>query len=615
MRTPRRLCTRLAAGSLALAAVIAAHPAAAAPLPAPGTPDSHAAYVSRLNADHRRAADELLARYDAYLAAHPDDAIAAVERCRFLGAALFDPEREENPLQEQWEACLEELPERFPNAPAVTLYRLQDGPGFETARREAETLLAGELPTWSPQQVAALHALIVESTAFDKAEPDATVLTHGEAAMLLDPSLDYSHAIAQRLQRRDPARARALLGAHIDSDDDPYSLTSKVALLIALDDFPTAQRALQRQEALSGRPADPMQKGALLEGLGDLEAARAQYDEAEQAPYRRADARRKRLALDLRRADAGAAIASYESLRDLGYQYDPLLLSRLQVAHHFPSAPWQLRDVFGALSLAALLGGCALLPLAWILPLHYVELRRRARFAPAVATGGEWRLGHAWYAAAVMIAVQIGAGLVFSDVDGLMRTMRGEPGAAVADPPAASMAGMLLWGTALTAVGLLPLAWRTRWAWRGHWSVLRTLLLPVLTVVAVKLGFILYRVAAPGEPRPGQWLEDAVQQVGVDFGTPALLLTAVFVGPFVEELIFRGALLGSTARTLPFWVANLFQAVLFALVHAIPALIPYYLLFGLALGWLQRRSGGLLAPYVAHLVNNLFAVVILVARS
>lgn len=83
--------------------------------------------------------------------------------------------------------------------------------------------------------------------------------------------------------------------------------------------------------------------------------------------------------------------------------------------------------------------------------------------------------------------------------------------------------------------------------------------------------------------------------------------------PFVEELVFRGAvlrvLLGAFSRH---WVAIAISAAIFALVHANPAQMPHAFLVGLLLGWMYYRTGSILPGVVVHWVNNTVAYAIYV---
>jgi len=89
---------------------------------------------------------------------------------------------------------------------------------------------------------------------------------------------------------------------------------------------------------------------------------------------------------------------------------------------------------------------------------------------------------------------------------------------------------------------------------------------------------------------------------------PALYAWAAVLAPVVEELYFRGRLLEAFGASLgPGW-AGVITSVAFAAIHGIPAFLPAYLVFAAVLLFLRRRTGGLTAPIVAHMINNAFAL-------
>ena len=98
-------------------------------------------------------------------------------------------------------------------------------------------------------------------------------------------------------------------------------------------------------------------------------------------------------------------------------------------------------------------------------------------------------------------------------------------------------------------------------------------------------------------------------------------VTAVLYAPLVEEITFRGAIMGALETRLPFAMANFVTGVLFLLVH-----IPgwYFegvftlgftyaagsalaiLLLGWLLGYVAHRSKSVAAAAFTHTLNNLF---------
>ncbi len=84
----------------------------------------------------------------------------------------------------------------------------------------------------------------------------------------------------------------------------------------------------------------------------------------------------------------------------------------------------------------------------------------------------------------------------------------------------------------------------------------------------------------------------------------ALIAWAAVLAPLVEEMYFRGRLLDALASKLgPGW-SGAATSLAFAVIHWVPEFFPAYLVFAFALLVLRRRTGGLAAPVLAHMINN-----------
>ncbi len=107
-------------------------------------------------------------------------------------------------------------------------------------------------------------------------------------------------------------------------------------------------------------------------------------------------------------------------------------------------------------------------------------------------------------------------------------------------------------------------------------------------------------------------------QAGADtitrvFGTSAggLVLAAVMlvvVGPFVEECVFRGALLRGLEARIGAWPAIVVQAVLFAAFHRSWWLLLPMTVLGIALGWLAHERRSLWPAIALHAAYNSLTV-------
>lgn len=107
----------------------------------------------------------------------------------------------------------------------------------------------------------------------------------------------------------------------------------------------------------------------------------------------------------------------------------------------------------------------------------------------------------------------------------------------------------------------------------------------------------------------------ALMQQARDQYPVLLVIFAVGLAPFYEELLFRRVLFGRLAAAGLVVPGIVLSSVLFALSHEIPglsghgwgAMLQLWLIYG-AMGavfaWLYQRTGTLLAPMVAHAINN-----------
>ncbi|WP_178130305.1 CPBP family intramembrane glutamic endopeptidase [Reyranella sp. CPCC 100927] len=88
----------------------------------------------------------------------------------------------------------------------------------------------------------------------------------------------------------------------------------------------------------------------------------------------------------------------------------------------------------------------------------------------------------------------------------------------------------------------------------------------------------------------------------------AATLTIGLLGPFAEELLFRGLIYGYVDGRFGARAAWATSSILFAAAHAEPAHIALVLPIGILLGWVRLRSGSLWPCVLAHVINNTLVV-------
>lgn len=88
----------------------------------------------------------------------------------------------------------------------------------------------------------------------------------------------------------------------------------------------------------------------------------------------------------------------------------------------------------------------------------------------------------------------------------------------------------------------------------------------------------------------------------------ALLLATVVVAPIVEELLYRGYLIGAVIDRLPGFVAVILSAFLFVTLHFEPANLVASLCLGLGAAFCAVRTRSLVPGLVVHVVSNAFGM-------
>jgi membrane protease YdiL (CAAX protease family) len=119
---------------------------------------------------------------------------------------------------------------------------------------------------------------------------------------------------------------------------------------------------------------------------------------------------------------------------------------------------------------------------------------------------------------------------------------------------------------------------------------------------------------------PDEPVQDVVESFSDASGVERILfaLGVVALGPAVEELLFRGALLRSLARRTTIGWAVFGSAFIFAVVHPLLdpslgtlAVTPALLAFGLVAGYRAVVTGSLSQPILLHVGFNLLTVLFL----
>lgn len=150
---------------------------------------------------------------------------------------------------------------------------------------------------------------------------------------------------------------------------------------------------------------------------------------------------------------------------------------------------------------------------------------------------------------------------------------------------------------------------------RPSWRLLHLLWqIPVFYVVAIAVSGVVLTTLFDGGGDAGGVSSTAaeLQEAGGGaFAVLVLWLLVAVVTPLWEEVLFRGILFQALGARMPWFLAALIGAAVFAAIHIAPPALAYVFVLGLACCLLFRFHGNLWAPIALHVVNN--SVIVLVA--
>lgn len=103
---------------------------------------------------------------------------------------------------------------------------------------------------------------------------------------------------------------------------------------------------------------------------------------------------------------------------------------------------------------------------------------------------------------------------------------------------------------------------------------------------------------------PARYLDNLYDTMGRGGWT---VLTTVVLAPILEEILFRGQILGSIRNKYGAVTALLISSLIFGAIHIIPQQVVNAFFIGLILGYIYIKTGSLLSVIIMHAVNNALA--------
>ncbi|SDI18784.1 CPBP family intramembrane glutamic endopeptidase [Paraburkholderia phenazinium] len=547
----------------------------------------------------KSAYENVLGAYREALTKHPADAGLALAQCKFTERfAASEDLSWADVASQDLATCQSTLEKQFSSDPEAVLFVLENRFGKQ-AIDYGEPLLKSS-NNWSAVQQARLHAALSRSYAFTKNDTRA-----GQEAVLavrLDPAserlVEAMHYLVKTGQAKNAANLLAAAPMPKLLWQENARIRAATELLPgteALDELHRAQRA--------GPKIDAYTTARALQHVGDSAGAEAALT-ADAASHKFESPQNQQLRLEVA-FDSGNAKAAADVIHDqyvktgkaAGFigayahllNLDPALIGRLDL----------LPLAFGLLAAIALVAAS---PGVLLFPVHYRGTVRQRIGKVSVPIFARIGLRHAWLALAIYFVLLY---LVTALHSGMALISPVGSGASRIDWQS-RVAASYLWALLFCALGLAWIAkllsWRD-WLGSGSWK-LKWFIVPagLLLIDLLATGWLHH--AGVTKTASNVWAVALVHGAVAIGGTPlALLVLSVFV-PIMEELVFRGCLLGGLSRHISFGWSNVLQAALFAGLHQDSRHLVFLFALGVIAGWLARKTKGLSMPILLHALNN-----------
>lgn len=579
-------------------------------------PESHTFYLNTLNNAKDSSYNDIIRLYDAYLKKNPSDYLVQIEKCKVIDKAYYDSYEEYNPKYEEFEACLNSLVRKFPDEPEVLLFKSGHIYG-DSAKIFLENVIEQyneDETRWEGKGIWKIYEQIAWH--YDNDEGTSTAIRYAELAQAQNDTLDISLFLAQQYQKQKlTSKAIDILTANIDSTDNAYELNQKGELLLELG---APEKALEAFQIARRDTSGWIDSGSLAQALienGLASEAREYLVKETENTWTHPRSLHKLLDYDLRYGHADSAKAVYTRMVEENFWYDALGVHRLRLFWHVPLQSWSVSDVARILLLLAVFAGMFILPYLWILPIYNIGLYLKNRKGLELPENDfRWRLRHFWILSSLWLTVDVLSQLIFNYNEWISvytSNNSGETAEAIsqvlADSSLFFFTGLLFATTIFIKKSDLPVLFGGKWT-VGE-SIGRGVGAAFLLkfAAALLLGFMKILHLASIDSAFLLSINDDIISINKYYHPLIGALFVVILVPIYEEVIFRGVILSAVEKHFKFVWANIFQALLFALVHMDWKFIPFYMLFGFAAGYFRNKSQSLLPGIVMHMVNNLLA--------
>lgn len=576
-----------------------------------GDLNSHIYYVELLSNSKDSSFQRILTLYDHHIDQNPNDIIARIEKCKFIGNSYYDEYDDYNLKYDETEECINTLYEQHPSHPKVLIYKAENLYGEEKLKllNEAEDLIAADRLKWLNTEVAQINQML----GYYHQENEALSLQYYSKAQRLNDSLDLSLPIAEiyRSQGKDDLARKTLLSS-LDKDTLVWKMNQKANLLLKLEE---PEKALYLFDIIREKDSSYINNSEMAKAmtdLGNLDFAREFLVRDTVPEWGKVLAKQRLFDHDLAHSDVDTALAIYRSLQKENVYDDFFGIKRLWIFLKDPFQAWKPAEVLHLSLLYVLFLILATTPYLWVLPIYGLGiLLFKSGFRVVPKLNFDWKIGHFWLLSFFYLLAQFVTIFVFEYQDTInyyfdLGSMYSE---SEIDRELLAKE-MMLFVLFMAASTLIVLNRKNiKNVFHSNLNVVRMIGLGIVFVIfnriLIKILGLFVDIEKPNFDF--NILLSAEQEILAVMSQNGFLVAALLsslIVPVYEEIIFRGVILGSVEKYIGFKGANIFQASLFALVHDDLALFPFFFVFAIILGYWVKKSRGLLTGMVWHGIHN-----------
>jgi membrane protease YdiL (CAAX protease family)/tetratricopeptide (TPR) repeat protein len=548
---------------------------------------------------------EYLKRYEKQISLRPDDVDLRVQKCYFIGNAYLT-EDGYNSKYEEFEKCIDTLSKKYPNHLKVLLLKASNAYGDSLAviLNKAVNQILFSQQNWNDSEKYEVYLKRARNN--KNLDKNFKARDDYEKAKTYNDSIDNSILgveIYMALDQKEHAKRELL--EKLDYDNNVWELNQKANYLVNLKAYDDAFQTYQRIEEKDSSFINNQNLSKLFIGIGKVEEAREYLLKDTINEWNKAATLDRLNRFDLKHSDGDLTLATYRKLDELSYYNDFFGVKRIQLFFKSPFQPWNLRELSHILMLILSFLLLFIIPYIWILPVQFISdyfhLKPKKEIFPI-----QWKLKHFWIVSFVYLLADFVSSLLF-EYSGFLNylfstTLENDP----------SISKLDIAFMCIMALGTVFVLRKKRYKSLliSKLGILRTISLFFLFIFInyFVIRHLNFSEVADSEPFIFLTAQETIKAVITDYGFSLGFLFVAIIVPIYEEIIFRGVILSSVTSKIGFWKANIFQAVLFSIIHFNFGLFFFYFFFGFYTGLVARSSKGLLVGIIFHAINNAIAI-------